>query len=345
MGGKESASARYIFTSLNPLCRMVFPEEDDALLQQVEDEGMKIEPVCYQPILPMVLVNGAEGIGTGWSTSIPCFNPLEIIKNIKARLDDPNFQFKRMHPWYKNFTGTIEPTPDCPGQYTVSGKWSQLSKKSIRITELPIKKWTRDFKTMLEDMMLKNDLVEDIREFHTDNTVDFVVNLADDVQKVEDSVPGGITKRLKLQAHLSANNYVLFDLNGHVKRYKDECEILSEFFDERLKLYHKRKAHLLKLLKRDCQMLQNKARFIHEISTGRIVLKDKSKHQLIKMLVKEGYLTHGQLDEIAERGECTPIDADEVLGSSVEQEQSLGSRYNFDYLLGMPLWSLTQERI
>ena len=226
-----------------------------------------------------------------------------------------------------------------------SGKWSQLSKKSIRITELPIKKWTRDFKTMLEDMMLKNDLVEDIREFHTDNTVDFVVNLADDVQKVEDSVPGGITKRLKLQAHLSANNYVLFDLNGHVKRYKDECEILSEFFDERLKLYHKRKAHLLKLLKRDCQMLQNKARFIHEISTGRIVLKDKSKHQLIKMLVKEGYLTHGQLDEIAERGECTPIDADEVLGSSVEQEQSLGSRYNFDYLLGMPLWSLTQERI
>jgi len=116
MGGKESASARYIFTSLNPLCRMVFSEEDDALLQQVEDEGMKIEPVCYKPILPMVLVNGAEGIGTGWSTSIPCFNPLEIIKNIKARLDDPNFQFKRMHPWYKNFTGTIEPTPDCPGQ-------------------------------------------------------------------------------------------------------------------------------------------------------------------------------------------------------------------------------------
>jgi len=70
---------------------MVFPEEDDALLQQVEDEGMKIEPVCYQPILPMVLVNGAEGIGTGWSTSIPCFNPLDIINNIKARLDDPNF--------------------------------------------------------------------------------------------------------------------------------------------------------------------------------------------------------------------------------------------------------------
>lgn len=63
------------------------------------------------------------------------------------------------------------------------------------------------------------------------------------------------------------------------------------------------------------------------------------------MLVREGYLTHGQLDEIAERGECTPMNADEVLGSSVEQEQSLGSRYNFDYLLGMPLWSLTQERI
>ncbi len=83
MGGKDHASPRYIFTFLNPLTRLVFPEEDDPLLDQIEEEGMKIEPNSYVPILPMVLVNGAEGIGTGWSTSIPCFNPSDIVKNLQ----------------------------------------------------------------------------------------------------------------------------------------------------------------------------------------------------------------------------------------------------------------------
>lgn len=291
MGGKESASARYIFTNLNPLCRILFPEEDDALLPQIEDEGMKIEPAFYQPTIPMVLVNGAEGIGTGWSTSIPCFNPRDIIDNVKARLSDSTYKFRRMHPWYKNFTGTIEPAPDCPGSYTVSGKWSQLDKRSIEITELPIKKWTRDYKTMLEEMMMKNDLVEDIREFHTDNTVRFVVGLTEDVKKVENETQGGLLKRLKLQTSISANNYVLFHFNGQIKKYNDECEILEDFFGERLKLYRDRKAHLLKLLKRDCQMLQNKARFIREITEGSIILRDKSKPELLKMLIREKYLT------------------------------------------------------
>lgn len=108
MGGKDHASARYIFTYLNPLTRLVFPEDDDPLLDQIEEEGMKIEPNSYVPILPMVLVNGAEGIGTGWSTSIPCFNPGEIVKNLQQKLKNPDFTFTKMMPWYRNFTGTIE---------------------------------------------------------------------------------------------------------------------------------------------------------------------------------------------------------------------------------------------
>lgn len=70
-GGKDSANARYIYTCLNPVTRTIFPEADDAVLQYLEEEGQSIEPVHYLPIIPMVLVNGAEGIGTGWSTFIP----------------------------------------------------------------------------------------------------------------------------------------------------------------------------------------------------------------------------------------------------------------------------------
>lgn len=105
MGGKEAASSRYIFTNLNSLTRVVFNEKDDQILDYIEEEGMSIEPKYYVPIIPMILVNGAEGIGTGWSTFVPQFNPLDIIENIEAKLSNRTFEFKRMNPWYRGFKG------------------------------------------------------------------------------------------------------------------------------------------------------------------------------------------------------------------------------------------------
>lgn len=105
-GGKEAASPRYIFTSLNPVTRALFHESDDAVLNYLEEEGQSIEPDYYLPIMPLSLVNGAEGIGTGWSTFIPCFNPRDIVENLKRLMK--NEPFEMMYPWYKGFTGSIE---------------------------------------------------------------------------------------------------------------------------------------------------------------------------------------------------------------------------------------------
>lgn len=107
MGGKDSASARYIFTSLSPLTRTIFPEADDAVLHYLEEEGQSIEPNYYLPIIPMSLINGAEGIGTGWSTSIPQHDPRLVIKNIRHLMNGQKIE--PMHPWYKGYKGTIEP--------------------------------------------------------------------------------------------------------------------------------------------------------------------------------------------------------------------------------------------
>lgn len=101
LGGKEAASARYIFTSLSPVTRSLFIEDDNAVLDFLEEEGQSIEPKFYLPIVPMVLVNGAEGIGTGWSTSIPQFNPREIVANLKRRMRGE--QVTSMAPWFKGF--------------------------------------------------------------------------------------------------------------------------------------------------------------------------------------------------------------------------------------------------
>lgn len=107
-GGKDSASPRYIFTKMSPLTRLIFNPKDDMLLKYEYEDNQKIEPVWYIPIIPMLLVNGADGIGTGWATKIPNYNPRELVRNIRAMLDDD--EPDKMNPWYKNFKGTIE---DC----------------------------------------------------------------------------------------------------------------------------------------------------------------------------------------------------------------------------------------
>ena len=86
-GGKDSASERYIFTTLNKLTRLIFPETDDKILKHLDDDGTIVEPVFYVPIIPMILVNGSKGIGTGFSTDIMCYNPLQIISKIKKYVE------------------------------------------------------------------------------------------------------------------------------------------------------------------------------------------------------------------------------------------------------------------
>merc|ERR1719160_2060963 len=120
MGGKDAASARYIYTRLNPITRMIFSPLDDPILDYLDEEGQKIEPYWYAPIIPMVLVNGAEGIGTGWATSIPNYDPRDIIANL--RLFIRRKKMKKMTPWYRGFTGTIKKSAekgkwDCIGVY------------------------------------------------------------------------------------------------------------------------------------------------------------------------------------------------------------------------------------
>jgi DNA topoisomerase II len=115
LGGKDAASARYIFTKLNPLTRLIFHPEDDDILEYDSKDEDQIEPSFYIPIIPMILVNGTEGVGTGWSTFIPSkihpngfilgFNPVDIIDNIIRLLN--NEELKEMVMWSKGFKGKI----------------------------------------------------------------------------------------------------------------------------------------------------------------------------------------------------------------------------------------------
>jgi len=206
LGGKEAASPRYIFTNLNDQTRLLYPEEDMPLMNYIVEEGLRIEPDHYVPIIPLVLVNGAEGIGTGWATVIPQFSPLDIISNLRSKLKH-GASFVKMTPWYRGFTGKTVYS-ESNNSYVFHGTYKIRSDHALEITELPINKWTSDYKAFLEGM-LKNEEIDDVKEYHKDNSISFVIKLPNlaDIEKSE----GGIEKKFKLTTNISMNNMVLFD--------------------------------------------------------------------------------------------------------------------------------------
>lgn len=75
------------FCASSPLARLLFPAVDDNLLKYNYDDNQRVEPEWYIPIIPTVLINGAEGIGTGWASKITNYDIREIISNIHRMLN------------------------------------------------------------------------------------------------------------------------------------------------------------------------------------------------------------------------------------------------------------------
>ncbi|EAY12041.1 topoisomerase II [Trichomonas vaginalis G3] len=162
-GGEDSGSPRYVYTALEKITRTIFMKEDDDLLTYNTDEGLPIEPVTYIPIIPMVLVNGAKGIGVGWSSEVPQYCPQDIIDNLRRKMNDE--PMVEMTPWYSGFTGKIIPIQvikDGVKQPIVKWESRGIVKKiddtTIEITELPIGIWTYDYKKFLEGLTVGESL-------------------------------------------------------------------------------------------------------------------------------------------------------------------------------------------
>ena len=137
MGGKDAASSRYIHTYLKDITRHIYPNSDFPVLDYINDDGLEVEPKYYVPIIPMILVNGSIGIGTGFSTNIPCFNPKDIIQQMLNKLND--LSINEIKPWYRHFNGSIEKIND--NAYITKGCYRKISDNKLEIYELPIGQW------------------------------------------------------------------------------------------------------------------------------------------------------------------------------------------------------------
>ncbi|KAM4622820.1 DNA topoisomerase 2-alpha [Discoglossus pictus] len=338
-GGKDAASPRYIFTMLSTVTRLLFPPMDDNVLKFIYDDNQKVEPEWYIPIIPMVLVNGAEGIGTGWACKIPNYDPREIVNNLRRMLDgdDPT----PMLPSYKNFKGVVQELG--PNQYFLHGEVSVLDTTTIEISELPVRTWTQTYKEQVLEPMLNGTektppLIVDYKEYHTDATVRFVVKMTE--EKLAEAEAAGLHKVFKLQTSLTCNSMVLFDHVGCLRKYETVLDILREFYELRLRYYGLRKDWLVGMLTAEASKLSNQARFILEKIEGKIVIENKPKKELIQILVQRGY-------------DSDPVkvwkqtQAKEEAGELQEEEEEVtesATGPDFNYLLNMPMWYLTKEK-
>jgi DNA topoisomerase-2 len=299
-GGEDSASERYIFTLLNKITRSIFPKQDDHILEYLNDDGTSVEPIFYVPIIPMILVNGSKGIGTGFSTDIMSYNPLQIIAYLRAKLVGEEFATEFV-PFYEGFLGQIEKITET--KFLIKGRYEKVGPDKIRVTELPVGLWTESFKEHLENLIEPGldkegkkivPLVKDYDDMSKDTTVDFTITLqkgkVEELEAIQtDNGCNALEKLFKLYTTSSTTNMHLFDAEDKLKKYDRVEEIIDDYFVTRLQMYGTRKDYLIAALEKELVILSNKARYIQELLNDTIDLRKKKKAEIVEMLLGKSY--------------------------------------------------------
>ena len=333
-GGDDAASERYIFTRLEKITRIIFPATDDNILKYLNDDGTPVEPLFYAPIIPMILVNGSKGIGTGFSTDIMCYNPLQIIEYLNCKIGSKigsKLQIvydEEFIPYYEGFQGKIEKISD--SKFLIKGKYEKIGTDKIRVTELPVGLWTENFKEHLEyliepgqdkDGKKINAFIKDYDDMSRDTIIDFTVTFPKGkIEELESTVVdhncNGLEKLLKLYTTNTNTNMHLFDAEDKLKKYNKVEEIIDDYFETRLKMYEARKEYVINSLERELLLLSNKAKYIKENLDGTIDLRKKKKEQVIQMLQEKGYSI---IDDDDEYKYLVKLPMDSVTEENVEK--------------------------
>lgn len=342
-GGQDAASARYIYTRLSPFARRIFHQSDEALLAYNTDDGRTIEPEMYVPVVPMILINGADGIGTGWSTSIPNYKPEDVIENLKRRMDgDSKDAMLPMIPWFRGWSGETEPMDENGDRFKFSGTITETGENEVEITELPVRVWTQDFKDKLEEIIKAEKVpsfIKDYTEYNTPSKVHFIVKLEEKKMKEH---ANKLEELFKLSKSMATSNLVAFDAQGRIHKYASPLDIMEEFYHVRLLTYQKRKQHLLSEMQKELERLSNQARFVTMIIDGKLVVSKKKKGVLVAELQSLKFTRFPKVVDAKKSGEFEPVVEEEEEGDDAEVEAGAS---DYDYLLGMAIWSLTQERV
>lgn len=330
MGGKDAASSRYIFTKLTKNATHLFDKRDDSTLNFLTDDGKSIEPEYYMPCIPVILVNGGEGIGTGYSTNIPCYNPSDIKKNLLKCMkgDRPT----PMVPWYKGFSGKTFKKDAMT--WTLEGTYTESNAGIIKVTELPPGKWTQDYKEFL-DTLVEKERIRSYENHSTEEKPNFIIRgySGDDP-----------LKELGLVKNVHTSNMWLMTPSG-IKKYKSPEEIIIDYSVVRLEHYKKRKHNMLVAYKHQAEIASNKARFVKEMVNQTFTVFKRKKLDI------ENDLEHREYKKIQNTYDYllnirTSQYTEEAIGDLLEEEQTKKTLYqNLKNTTPIDLWKTDIEKI
>ena len=296
-GGGDAASARYLFTRLSPVARLLFAPEDDVLLPVNEDDGQLIEPKMYVPVVPLLLLNGSEGIGTGWSTHIPPVHPLHLIdymlQLLRAGTDFDRVESAFLPPFYAGFKGTILPSAEHEQLWDVHGVFSR-TRTHVIITELPVRVWTEDYKEHIDALCADiNSGCLSYREFHSESSVHFEVAMAENA--LSQMTDADIMQMFKLKRQLRSSNMHAISATGAMRKYDSAADVVRDFMPVRLGLYERRLLFLRKEAAVTLARTRNQVSFVKAVLDGHVKLVTGRMSEVEVTLADKGFQTHAQV--------------------------------------------------
>ena len=278
-----ASAGRYIYTKPSPVLRKMFMPDDDLILEHLDEDGDIIEPKFYLPILPNILINGSEGMGTGFATKILTYNPNDLKDAVLAILTKQNV--KRLIPWFKGFTGKVEALSE--KQYQIFGSFKREGATTIHVTELPVGVYLDQYKEHL-NKLIESGFIKDYDSHSTDTKFHFKLTCPKSaLQESDDS----LMSKLKLVSKVSENLTVWITDNdtNKIKAFKDANELLEYFVSVRLPYYEKRRLALIKQLNHDLEILEEKSKFIEYYLENSIAISKMKKTELYKTLETNGF--------------------------------------------------------
>lgn len=358
LGGTDAASPRYPYTRPQKWLNYVYKSDDFPILDFIEDEGQRCEPVSFLPIIPMGLINGCLGVGSGHSTFIPSCSPVEVSEWLLARISGS--KLPDILPWYRNFTGDIvikmdKVTKDDIQDFSYNsdnegdeaddpddleqddsigkkdkslcmnsvGKYQITSKGSVIINELPIGVWTKKYVGYLEK--LRNDkVINSFRNLSTDDKVHFEFTMIGKKPSI---------RSLKLMRTYGLTNMVLLDENNVPHKFSNFEDLLEEFFQIRLKYYYKRKDYMINDLIKQINTLVMKQKFITLVYTDKITVYKKKKVE-IQQQMKE----HGIPEELLSQVRLSSLSEEELNDMSENLKNLNKAKTDLESLSPEKMW-------
>lgn len=273
----EAAATRYIFARMNPILKDLFAKDDYVNLYAQTFEGDKIEPRFYVPVLPLIAINGSEGVSIGFAQKILPRNPSELVKWAKDKALGKKKTSANLTPNWVGAPFKVLPG-ETPQQWVVVGSFVRKTKYKIVIDSIPVGYTLKQYHAVLDKLL--DD--KEIRNWtdHSDNDVfNFELSVESSFTEKDDD---WILNKLKLVKKLS-ENFTCIDENNKIVNFETLEGMLDAWYKVRIQFNDLRKQSVLAKLNSDYDYTQARAKFITGVVEGKIELRNKKEAEIMQM--------------------------------------------------------------